>query len=43
MADRVLLTIGTRKGVFVAEARQDTRAASRCADPSAPAFPCTRR
>ncbi len=43
MADRVILTIGTKKGVFVAEAAKTATAASRCAGPSATASPCTRR
>ena len=42
MADRVILTIGTKKGVFVAEAAKPG-GASRCAGPSGPASPCTRR
>ena len=43
MPDRVILTIGTKKGLFVAEAAKTARTVRRCADRSAPAWPSTPR
>ena len=42
MADRVILTIGTKKGVFVAEAAKARRSFA-LRGPFGPAFPCIRR
>ena len=43
MPERVILCIGTRKGLFVAEALEDPANASRCAGRSDRAWRCTRR
>ena len=43
MPDRVILSIGTKKGLFVAEAAKTRRGVRRCAGRSAPAWPSTRR
>ena len=42
MADRVILTIGTKKGVFVAQARKSRRSFALSAR-SDQAWPCTPR